>query len=599
MPEKSVDQEQSLDRLRHSTSHVMAQVVLSMFPNAKLGVGPSIEDGFYYDFDLPRTLTPEDLESMEKCMKKEVAKGYKFVCKEVSVEEARNLFKDQPYKLELIEGLVAGQYNENGEKVEKTQPITTFTHDSFVDLCKGPHLSNTKEINPKGIKLINLAGAYWRGDEKRPMLQRIYGTVWPSDDELKAYLTKLKEIERRDHRRLGKELELFSFAPEIGVGLVMWLPKGALVRSIMEDYSKKRHLEAGYKLAITPHIGRSWLFQTSGHLRFYKENMFGPISIENEEYWIKPMNCPFHIMIYKSQPRSYRDLPLRIAEFGTVYRYERSGTLHGLLRVRGFTQDDAHIFCRPDQVKDEILSALDFIFSVLRDFGFRDFKVELSVRDPANLSKYCGKEEDWQMAEAALRWAIEARNLPYKRMEGEAVFYGPKIDIKVCDAIGRDWQCGTVQFDFNMSQGFDLQFTDKDGKFGRPYMVHRVLFGSMERFFGILLEHYAGALPVWLAPVQAIIMPITDDQLTYAKDVYDKLSAASLRVEVDERNERLAAKIRDAQLRKIPYMLVVGQREKETSTVSVRLHTMQNIGAQSIECFIKDAQKAVSEKIAF
>ena len=578
------EKKNELDALRHSTSHVMAQAVLEMFPEARLGIGPPIEDGFYYDFDLPRSLTPEDLTAIETRMREIIQGAHPFVRREVSREEALKLFADQPYKLELIE--------EMGED----EVISTYTHDGFTDLCAGPHLEHTGQIPPDGFKLLSIAGAYWRGDERQPMLQRIYGTVWPSHEALEAYLQRQEEIEKRDHRRLGKELDLFSIHPELGAGLILWHPKGGLIRAIAEDFWHQEHLKWGYDLVYSPHIGRAWLWGTSGHLDFYRENMYSPLDIEGQEYYLKPMNCPFHIMIYKSRRRSYRELPLRWAELGTVYRYERSGVLHGLLRVRGFTQDDAHIFCRPDQIEDEILGCLDLTLHLLSSFGFREYEVALSVRDPEHKEKYIGDDAMWEEAEGSLLKALERRGLPYTRMEGEAVFYGPKIDIHIKDVLGRLWQLTTIQFDFNLPERFDMAFVGEDGREHRPYMVHRALLGSMERFFGILIEHYGGAFPVWLAPVQAVLIPIADRHNEYARQVQQRLQEAGLRVEVDDRSERMSAKIRDAQLQKIPYMLVVGDREVAEGTVAVRLRTEEDLGARSVEVFIALAQEAIAHK---
>ena len=581
------EKKNELDALRHSTSHVMAQAVLEMFPEARLGIGPPIEDGFYYDFDLPRSLTPEDLTAIETRMREIIQGAHPFVRREVSREEALKLFADQPYKLELIE--------EMGED----EVISTYTHDGFTDLCAGPHLEHTGQIPPDGFKLLSIAGAYWRGDERQPMLQRIYGTVWPSHEALEAYLQRQEEIEKRDHRRLGKELDLFSIHPELGAGLILWHPKGGLIRAIAEDFWHQEHLKWGYDLVYSPHIGRAWLWGTSGHLDFYRENMYSPLDIEGQEYYLKPMNCPFHIMIYKSRRRSYRELPLRWAELGTVYRYERSGVLHGLLRVRGFTQDDAHIFCRPDQIEDEILGCLDLTLHLLSSFGFREYEVALSVRDPEHKEKYIGDDAMWEEAEGSLLKALERRGLPYTRMEGEAVFYGPKIDIHIKDVLGRLWQLTTIQFDFNLPERFDMAFVGEDGREHRPYMVHRALLGSMERFFGILIEHYGGAFPVWLAPVQAVLIPIADRHNEYARQVQQRLQEAGLRVEVDDRSERMSAKIRDAQLQKIPYMLVVGDREVAEGTVAVRLRTEEDLGARSVEVFIALAQEAIAHKGGF
>jgi len=579
-----VEKKNELDALRHSTSHVMAEAVLSMFPEAKLGIGPPIEDGFYYDFDLPRSLTPEDLGEIESHMRESIEAHKPFVRREVSQGEAEEILADQPYKLELIRDMEEGEV------------ISTYSHDGFTDLCRGPHLDNTGQINPQALKLLSIAGAYWRGDEQRPMLQRIYGTVWPTQEELEAYLHKLAEIEKRDHRRLGRELDLFSIHEASGPGLIHWHPKAGRIRTIIEDFWRQEHYKAGYEIVYSPHVGKASLWQTSGHLDFYQENMYSPMDIEGQEYFIKPMNCPFHIMIYKSRMRSYRDLPLRWAELGTVYRYERSGVLHGLMRVRGFTQDDAHIICTPDQIEDEVLGCLDLTAHILGAFGFKEYEIALSVRDPERKEKYIGDDATWEVAEGSLVKALERKGLSYTRMEGEAVFYGPKIDVHIKDALGRLWQCTTIQFDFNLPERFDMTYVGSDGQEHRPYMVHRTLLGSMERFFGILVEHYAGAFPVWLSPVQARLIPIADRHNDYAYQVRDQLKEAGLRVEVDDSNERMRAKIRQAQLEKIPYMLVIGDREVAEGAVSLRLRTEEDLGPRPVAEFIKTAQEAIVEK---
>jgi len=572
--------EEQLDKLRHSTSHIMAEAVLHLFPGAKFAIGPSIEDGFYYDFDLPRPLTPEDLEIIEARMREIIKARYPFVRKEISRSEAEKTFSDQPYKLELIADM------------PEDEVISTYTQGEFTDLCRGPHVDNTEQVNPSAFKLLKVAGAYWRGDEKRPMLQRIYGTVWPAADELQAYLDKLEELEKRDHRRLGKELELYSVHEEAGAGLVHWHPKGGMIRTVIEDFWRKEHYKAGYDIVYTPHIGRAQLWEDSGHLGFYRELMYSPMDIEGQEYFIKPMNCPFHIMIYKSRLRSYRELPLRWAELGTVYRFERSGVLHGLMRVRGFTQDDAHVFCAPDQLDEEISRVLAFSLFIWRSFGFAEYEIYLSTRP----EKYVGELARWEQAEEALRRALDREKLPYKVDEGAGAFYGPKIDISIKDALGRLWQCTTIQVDFNLAERFDLTFIEEGGKEGRPYMVHRALLGSLERFLGILIEHYGGAFPVWLSPVQARLIPITDRHVEYAKNVEVQLRAAGVRTEVDSRSERMQAKIRDAQLQKVPYMLVVGDREMAAGAVAVRLRTGEDLGARSVEEFIAMAQEAIVEK---
>ncbi|MCS7275972.1 MAG: threonine--tRNA ligase [Dehalococcoidia bacterium] len=558
--------EERLYRMRHSAAHIMAEAVLKLFPGAKLGIGPPIDTGFYYDFDLPRPLTPDDLPRIEELMRERIASDVPFVHEEISKEEARRLFADQTYKLELI------------EEIEDDR-VSLYRHADFVDLCQGPHVERTGQVPP--FKLLSVAGAYWRGDERRPMLQRIYGALFETQEELEEYLRRLEEAQRRDHRRLGRELDLFSFHEEYGPGLVYWHPKGARVRTIIEDFWRREHFRRGYELVYTPHIGRATLWQTSGHLDFYAENMYSPMDVDGQAYYLKPMNCPFHIQIYKSRVRSYRELPIRLAELGTVYRYERSGVLHGLLRVRGFTQDDAHIFCRPDQVQAEIEGCLDFMLLFFEAFGFREFRVYLSTRDAEG--KYAGSPEDWQMAEATLRRAVEDRGLSYQVDEGGAVFYGPKIDVKLVDAIGREWQCTTVQFDFNLPERFDMTYVAADGSRQRPYMVHRAMLGSMERFLGVLIEHYAGAFPTWLAPVQAVVIPIADRHLPYARQVAERLREADLRVEVDDRQERMQAKIRDAQLQKVPYMLIVGDREAQAGGVAVRLRSGEDLGTVPLE----------------
>ncbi len=589
MSEKNDRKEDYLYRLRHSASHVMAQAVLEKFPEGKIAIGPPIENGFYYDFDLPRPLTPDDLEEIEGRMREIVAEGHDFEYQEIDEDEARQIFADQPYKLELIDGILSAE-------AEEAPTLSIYEQGPFVDLCRGPHVNNTREIRANAFKLLSVAGAYWRGDERRPMLQRIYGTVWKTGKQLKKHLRWLEEVEKRDHRKLIKQLDLVSFHEEGGAGLAYWHPKAGRTRVLIEDYWRKRHYEGGYDIVFTPHIGRAQLWETSGHLDFYKDGMYAPMDIDGQEYYIKPMNCPFHILIYKSQLRSYRVLPLRWAELGTVYRYERSGALHGLLRVRGFTQDDAHIFCTPEQIDDEILRVLDFSLSMLRGFGFEEFKIELSVRDPGAPEKYAGADPMWEQAEASLVKALEARALDYERMEGEAVFYGPKIDIKIKDALGRAWQCTTIQFDFNLPERFDMTYVGEDGKDHRPYMVHRALLGSLERFFGVLVEHYGGAFPVWLSPVQVALIPIADRHADYAHSVAEQLQAAGLRVEVDDSSERMRAKIRDAQMEKIPYMLIIGDREIEDDQVNLRMRDGSVPGAMSIDEFLTLAQEAVAKK---
>lgn len=564
-----------LDVMRHSTSHVMAEAVQSLFPGAKFGIGPTIEDGFYYDFDLPRPLAPEDLPAIEAKMRQIVSQDLPFTRQEMDKAQARQLFVGQPYKLELIDEL-------------PEEKVTIYREGSFTDLCRGPHVASTGKLG--AFKLLNIAGAYWRGDEHRPMLQRIYGVAFENKNDLEEYLHRIEEAARRDHRKVGRDLDLYSAQDATGPGLILWHPKGGRIRVLIEDYWRRLHYEGGYDIVFTPHIGRANLWETSGHLDFYKDGMYSPMEVDEQKYYIKPMNCPFHIAIYKSKLRSYRDLPLRWAELGTVYRYERSGTLHGLMRVRGFTQDDAHIICTPEQIEDEILRVLDFSVNMLRGFGFKDFKVELSVRDPKNPGKYAGSDMMWSQAEASLVKALEARRLPYERMEGEAVFYGPKIDVKIKDALGRAWQCSTIQFDFNLPERFNMTYIGEDGKEHQPYMVHRALLGSLERFFGVLIEHYGGAFPVWLAPTQAVVIPIADRHLDYARQVEAKLKEKGLRVQVDERPERINLKIRQAQLDKVPYMLIVGDKEVAASSVSVRLRSGEDLGLQPLNKFLIKAR---------
>jgi len=569
--------EERLHRMRHSASHVMAEAVLSMFPEARLGIGPPIENGFYYDFELPRPLTIDDLPVIEERMRVSVAANHPFEHFEVSKEEARRMFAEQPYKLELIEGI-------------EDETVSIYRHASFTDLCSGPHVPTTGQIG--AFKLTSVAGAYWRGDEHRPMLQRIYGALFETEEELADFLRRQEEAQRRDHRRLGRELDLFSFHEEYGPGLVYWHPKGGRVRAIIEEFWRQEHYRAGYELVYTPHIGRSTLWETSGHLSFYADNMYSPMDIDGQDYYIKPMNCPFHVQIYRTQIRSYRDLPMRLAELGTVYRYERSGVLHGLTRVRGFTQDDSHIFCTPDQVESEIQRVVEFVLFMLRTFGFEDFQAFVSTRP----EKAVGPEERWQQATQALMRTVDALGLTYDIDEGGGAFYGPKIDIYVKDALGRPWQLSTVQFDFNLPERFGITFVGEDGREHQPYMVHRALFGSMERFFGVLLEHLGGAFPLWLAPVQAIVIPIADRHVEYAIEVADDMRAEGLRVEVDDRNERMNAKIRDAQLQKVPYMLVVGDKEVAEKAAAVRLRSGENLGAIPVFQVIDRMKDEIAER---
>ncbi len=576
------DGHSELEVLRHSTAHLLAHAVLDLFPGTQAGIGPAVDTGFYYDFLREEPFSVDDLAAIETRMREIAAADLPIVREMIPKDEAVRWFSErgQTLKVELIQ--------EPGGDV-----VSVYRQKDFGDFCLGPHLSSTGKI--KHFKLLSVSGAYWKGDEKGLQLQRIYGTAFPSAKELEEYLHLLEEAKKRDHRRLGAELDLFGTTEDLGSGLILWHPKGSRIRAIIEQYWRDRHWDGGYDVLYTPHIGRENLWQTSGHLGFYKDSMYSPMDIDGQNYYLKPMNCPFHIQIYKSKMRSYRDLPLRWAELGTVYRYERSGTLHGLLRVRGFTQDDAHIFCTPDQIEDEILRVLDFSLSILADFGFTDHKIELSVRDPRNVSKYCGSDDRWCQAEASLVKALETRGLPYERMEGEAVFYGPKIDIKVRDAVGRFWQCTTIQFDFNMSERFGMTFIGEDGKEHRPFMVHRALMGSLERFFGILVEHYAGSFPVWLAPVQVEVIPIAERHGEYAGKLVAQCAGRGLRAHADLRREKLGYKIREAEKHKIPFILVVGDKEAEAGTASLRIHGQGDKGTVAIAEFM-DKAKSINDQ---
>jgi len=566
-----------ISTLRHSTAHVMAHAVKKLFPEAKVTIGPSIEDGFYYDFDVARPFTPEDLENISAEMGKIVSESKPFVRKEISREEALEMFKNEPYKLELIRELPEGEV------------ISIYEEGDFIDLCRGPHIANAGEI--KAFKLVSAAGAYWRGDERNPMLQRIYGTAFASQADLDEHLERLAEAEKRDHRKLGRELDLFSIQEESGPGLVFWHPKGALVRNIIEDYWRAEHYANGYEMVITPHIARRELWNTSGHLDFFSEGMFPPMEVEGQPYLIKPMNCPFHLLIYKSRVRSYRELPIRWAELGTVYRYERSGTMHGLFRVRGFTQDDAHIICSREQLDSETKRVIEFVLSILRRFGFSEYEVYLSTKP----EHYVGEDDAWEQATQALREALEAEGLEYKVEEGGGAFYGPKIDVKIKDAMGRAHQCSTIQVDFNEPERFDITYIGQDNQQHRPIMIHRALLGSLERFMGVLIEHYAGAFPLWLAPVQAIVIPIADRHSEYAESVAAKLRAEGFRVEVDARNEKTGHKIREAQLQKIPYMLIVGDREAEAGQVSIRSRAEGDRGAAPVDDLISEMKAGLAQ----
>ena len=549
--------------MRHSAAHVMADAVQYFFPETKFGIGPIIENGFYYDFDLPRPLTPEDLAIIENKMREIIDDDLPFVKGELSREAARHLFADQPYKLELIDEL-------------PDTMVTTYKQGSFTDLCRGPHVASTGEI--KAFKLTHIAGAYWRGDEKRPMLQRIYAVAFDSQTELLDYLSQQAEAAKRDHRRLGKELDLFSIHEEIGPGLICWHPKGALIRQIIEDFWREEHIKRGYDIVYTPHIAKLDLWKTSGHWDFYRDYLYSPMEVEGQQYMLKPMNCLGHIMIYKSQLRSYRDLPLRYAELGTVYRYERTGVLYGLARVRGFTQDDAHIFCRSDQIEAEVAGVVKLAQFMLSAFGFSDYELLLSTRP----EKYAGTIQMWEQATESLQQVLERLKLPYKLDPGEGVFYGPKIDIKLKEALGHSWQGTTIQVDFNLPQRFHVCYIGNDGLEYTATMIHRTILGSMERFLACLIEHYGGAFPLWLAPVQAMIIPIADRHIDCARQIKEKLQQEKIRVQVDDRSERMNLKIREAQLAKIPYMLIVGDKEAASSSVSLRLRNGEDVGLQSL-----------------
>jgi threonyl-tRNA synthetase len=550
----------------HSTAHLMAQAVKQLFPKVKVTIGPAIEQGFYYDFDRDEPFTDEELAQIENRMKELSSLNLPYSRLELSKQEAMDTFAkmNEDYKLELLEAIPDGE------------TISTYTQGDFIDLCRGPHLTNTGRI--KAVKLLKTSGAYWRGDEHNKMLKRIYGISFPTNKELNEYLNMLEEAKKRDHRKLGKDLDLFSIDDEVGPGLVLWHPNGAMMRHLIEQYWKEAHLKSGYKFVYTPHVGKANLWQTSGHLGYYNENMYAPMDIEGQEYYIKPMNCPFHIAIYKSSLRSYRELPLRLAELGTVYRYERSGVLHGLMRVRGFTQDDAHIICTAEQLNDEVEKLLVFSMEVLKHFGFESFQVYLSTM-PDNP---VGEKQDWDMATASLRSSLEKLQIAYDVDEGGGAFYGPKIDIKIKDALNRAWQCTTIQFDFNLPKRFNMEYIGADNQAHRPYMVHRAVFGSMERFFGTLLEYHAGNMPLWLCPVQVMVMPITDAQIEYAKQTTDMLLAHGIRAEYDIRSEKIGYKIREAELKKIPFMCIVGKNEVESSQVTLRRHTVGDLGSMDV-----------------
>lgn len=553
----------------HSTSHIMAHAVKDLFPHVKIAIGPAIEEGFYYDFEKPEPFTPEDLDKIERRMSEIIKKGSPFLRKILKKEEALKLFEkaNEPYKVELLNEI-------------EDEYVSIYEEGGFLDLCRGPHIPNTSMV--KAFKLLSVAGAYWRGDEKNKMLQRIYGISFDSREALDKHLKFLEEVKKRDHRRLGKELGLFSMSDGIGPGLILWLPNGAIIRKIIEDFWREEHLKADYKILYTPHIAKLELWEKSGHVEFYKDNMYSPMDIEGVLYELKPMNCPFHINVYQSELRSYREFPIRYAELGTVYRYERSGVLHGLLRVRGFTQDDAHIFCREDQIEEEILNILNFTISILSKFGFDKYRIYLSTRP----DKYVGSLENWEKATDALKKALELKGLSYEIDPGEGVFYGPKIDIKIKDALNRSWQCSTIQVDFNNPERFDLTYRGADGQEYRPIMIHRALMGSLERFFGILIEHYAGAFPLWLSPVQVVIMTIAERHDEFAKEIYEILKDSRYRVMADLRNEKIGYKIREATIKKVPYMIIIGDREVTERTITVRKRNGENIVSIQVSDFL-------------
>ena len=590
-------QDSQLYRIRHSTAHIMAQAVLEKLPEAKIAIGPPIEDGFYYDFDLPRPLTEEDLQEIEQRMREIIQEGYDFVRKEVSAADARALFHDQPYKIELIDGLEKGGVDEYGEKTEEQVIISTYKQDTFEDLCRGPHVQNTREINPDAISITfkSPAGAYWRGDESREMLTRIYGTAWETGQQLEEYLELLEEAKRRDHRKIGQDLELFTFSQEVGKGLPLWKPKGAVLRDLLERFLRDVQLERGYEPVLTPHIARVALYERSGHYPYYQDSQYSPFEVEGDLFMLKPMNCPHHIHIYKDELHSYRDLPVRLAEFGTVYRYEKSGELHGLTRVRGFTQDDAHIFCTPEQLEDEFLGVVDLVEFILNGLGLTDYRARVGVRDSKS-DKYVGSDANWEQAAQAIIAAADKRGLEYAVEEGEAAFYGPKLDFIVRDALKREWQISTVQVDYNLPERFELEYIGEDNERHRPIMIHRALYGSMERFVAVMIEHYAGAFPAWLSPVQVVMIPVADRHLEYAREVAGQLRVRGLRVAVDDSNNRMGAKIRLATQQKVPWMLIMGDRDIENGAVSVRLRSGEDLGAMPVGDFIAKAEALVTSK---
>jgi len=573
--------DERVERMRHSASHIMAEAVLSLFPEAKLAIGPPIENGFYYDFDLPRSLTPEDLTVIEERMRQSIAADQPFIQEKLPKDEARQIFAGQPYKLELIDDIEGDE-------------VSLYRHASFVDLCAGPHVAGTGEV--KAFKLTSVAGAYWRGDERRQMLQRIYGALFETQEELDDYLNRLEEAQQRDHRRLGRELELFMTNSLVGAGLPLWLPRGATVRRLLEEFITKEERDCGYLHVYSPDIAKRDLYVKSGHWDHYKDLMFPPMQLEHEEMVLRPMNCPHHILIYSSKLRSYRDLPVRIAELGTMYRYEKSGVMGGLTRVRAMTLNDAHIFCTPEQIKDEFSNVMRLVEKAYAVLGITEYSYRLSLRDPADKEKYVPNDKMWELGEAVLREAMESLKLPFTEAIGEAAFYGPKVDIEIRDVLGREETLSTIQVDFHLPEQFELTYIGEDGREHRPVMIHRGVISTMERIMAYLIELYGGAFPLWLAPIQAVVIPIADRHLQYAQDVANQLKQKDLRVEVDDRNERMNAKIRDAQLQKVPYMLVVGDKEIEAHTVNVRLRNGDNLGALPIVDLLSRMEEEINSR---
>ncbi len=597
MAELEKYEESELYRIRHSAAHVMAQAVMEMFPEAKYTIGPPVENGFYYDFDLPRTLTPEDLKKIQKRTRKILNGKHEFVKQVLSADEARKIFKDQPYKLELIDGLEKGGLDEYGNPLDEIPDISTYSHDSFVDLCRGPHVENTSDINPKAVKLMNIAGAYWRGDENNPQLQRIYGTAWNTKEELDDYLWRLEEAKKRDHRKLGKELDIFAFDEEVGPGLPLWLPNGAVIIEELEQLAKQMEREAGYKQVRSPHLTKEDLFIRSGHLPYYAESMYPPMEMEGSNYYIKPMNCPMHHKIFSARPRSYRDLPVRLAEYGTCYRYEKSGELFGLMRVRSMQMNDAHIYCSEAQFEEEFMAVIDLYMKYFEIFGIEKYVMRFSTHSKEGLGKkYIDNEALWLKTEEMVRRAMQNGGVRYVEVADEAAFYGPKIDVQVWSAIGKEFTLATNQVDFAVPPKFDLKFVNSQGEDEIPLCIHRAPLSTHERMIGFLIEHYAGAFPVWIAPVQAVLIPITDDHLDYAYEVKKKLTLLGIRAEVADDSSRMNAKIRKAQKKKIPYMLVVGDAEVETGAVALRMRDGEDKGAIPLDDFASLAQKAIADR---